>query len=210
MAKRPIGEWAPSVPVTHLAFRPYALALGQLALSWNDLHLSLAMLFCTVMGGGFVNPPLAIWNALKSDRSQRDILLAAAKAALMNGGSQKFAEEIEWICKRADVLEDSRNDALHSPLWGTPRGTAAPVVSPAVGLGHLRANKLLGKNLLAEFRWCRECSAMLRDYATELDFAVCRGRPLANRPKLPARVSQGAKSSPRSTTSKRRATKLGT
>jgi hypothetical protein len=196
MRKRPTGEWAPSVPVTHPAFRPYALALGQLALAWNDLHLSLEMLFCTVTGGGFVNPVLAIWNALKSDRSQREILLAAAKATLINGGSQKLAEEIEWICKRADALEDGRNDALHSPLWGAPRGPGAPVVSPAVGLGHVRANKLLGKNLLAEFRWCRESSILLRDYATKLDFAVCQGAPLPARPKLPARHSESASSSP--------------
>jgi hypothetical protein len=205
MRKRPTGEWAPSVPVTHPAFRPYAIALGQLALAWNDLHLSLATLFCTAMGGGFVNPVLAIWNALKSDRSQREILLAAAKATLANGRSQKLAEEIEWICKRADALEDSRNDALHSPLWGAPRGPGAPLVSPVVGLGHVRANKLLGKNLLAEFRWCRECSTKLRDYATELDMAFSRGRPLPDRPRLPPRVSNSPNSTPRNPVLKRRA-----
>jgi hypothetical protein len=199
MPKRPTGEWAPSVPVTHSAFRPYAVALGQLALAWNDLHLSLGMLFCTAMGGGFVNPALAIWNTIKSDRAQRDILLAVAKASLMNGGHQKFAEEIEWICKNADALEDTRNDALHSPLWGAPRGPRAAVVSPAVGLGHVRANKLLGKNLLAEFRRCRECSIVLRDYATKLDFAICQGRPIPARPKLPPRVSQNAGSKQRHT-----------
>jgi hypothetical protein len=125
MGKRPSGEWAPSVSVTHPIFRPYAIALGQLALAWNDLHLALAMLFCTVMGGGFVNQFLDIWNTLKSDRSQREILLAAAKLTFVNGGgSQKLAEEIEWICKRADALEDSRNDALHRRC-GRPR--EAPV-----------------------------------------------------------------------------------
>jgi hypothetical protein len=161
------------------------------------------MLFCTAMGGGFVNPFLAIWNALKSDRSQREILLAAAKATLVNGGSQKLAEEIDWICKRADTLEDSRNDALHSPLWGAPRGPGAPIVSPVVGLGHVRANKLLGKNLLTEFRWCRECSTVLRDYATELDFAFCRGRPLPDRPKLPSRGAPHANSSQGKSTKRR-------
>jgi hypothetical protein len=206
MGKRPSGEWAPSVSVTHPIFRPYAIALGQLALAWNDLHLALAMLFCTVMGGGFVNQFLDIWNTLKSDRSQREILLAAAKSTFVNGGgSQKLAEEIEWICKRADALEDSRNDALHSPLWATPRGPGTSIVSPVVGLGHVRANKPLGKNLLTEFRWCRECSTLLRDYATELDFAVCRGRALPDRPKLPPRNRQGAASSPQKKGTRRQA-----
>jgi hypothetical protein len=42
--KRPSGEWAPSLPYTHPAFRPYVAALGQLTLAWNDLHLALQML----------------------------------------------------------------------------------------------------------------------------------------------------------------------
>jgi hypothetical protein len=50
MAKRAQGVWAPSLPFTHKAFRPYVIALGQLALTWNDLHVTLAMLFCHVMG----------------------------------------------------------------------------------------------------------------------------------------------------------------
>jgi hypothetical protein len=118
MPKRPAGEWVPSIPFTNLAFRPYALALGRLALAWNDLHLSLEMLFCTVMGGGFVNPAMSIWNALKVDRSQRDILKAAANAQTLNGGSKELAKEIKWICDRTDTIEDLRNDALQSPFGG--------------------------------------------------------------------------------------------
>jgi hypothetical protein len=157
-------------------------------------------------GGWICEPVLGHLEYLKSDRSQREILLAAAKSTFVNGsGSQKRAEEIEWICKRADALEDSRNDALHSPLWATPRGPSTSIVSPVVGLGHVRANKLLGKNLLTEFQWCRECSTLLRDYATELDFAVCRGRALPDRPKLPSRNRQGAASSPRKKGTRRQA-----
>jgi hypothetical protein len=159
MGKRVQGQWAPSVSYTHKAFRPYALALGQLTLAWNDLHQSLAMLFCSVMGGGFVSPYLSIWHALKSDRAQREILMAAMQAQFLNGGSEQLHSEIVWICKRADVLEEERNNALHSPLWGADyRGGAPLKVVPVVGLGHVRANKLLGKNLLTEFRWCRTCS----------------------------------------------------
>jgi hypothetical protein len=51
-----------------------------------------------------------------------------------------------------------------------PRELAAPIVLPVVGLGHVRANKL--KNVLAEFRWCRDCSTILRDYAIKHRF--CR------------------------------------
>lgn len=183
---RPSGEWAPSIPYTARAFRPYVAALGQLTLAWNDLHLALQMLFCTVMGGGFVSPYLAIWNAIKSDRTQRDVLSAAAAAKAMNGGSQRLADEIKWICDRADSLEEARNNALHSPLWGT-QGSTPTQVGPVTGLGHIRANKLAGKDLLSEFRWCRDGATTLCDYATTLDFAFCRGKPLPIRPTLPAR-----------------------
>ena len=48
---------------------------------------------------------LAIWNAIKSDRAQRDILVAAVEVGLINGASQHLADEIAWICHR-DILLD--------------------------------------------------------------------------------------------------------
>jgi hypothetical protein len=194
MPKRPAGEWSPSIPFTSSAFQPYAIALGRLALAWNDLHLSLQMLlFCTVMGGGFINPALSIWNALKVDRSQRDILKAAANAQTLNGGSKELAEEIKWICDRTDRIEDLRNDALHSPLWGIVVSTEKPSIQPVSGLGHVRAGKLQGKDLLVEFNRCRATATALRDYATKLDFAVCRNRSFPGRPVLPVRTRPNAK-----------------
>ena len=66
MGKRPRGEWAEGLPYTNKAFRPYVIALGQFNLAWNDLHVSLSLLFCTLMGGGFVNKFLAIWTVLNT------------------------------------------------------------------------------------------------------------------------------------------------
>jgi hypothetical protein len=125
------------------------------------------------MGGGFSNPFSAIWNMIKSDRTQRDVLSAAAAANALNGGSQNLADEIKWICQQADKLEEVRNNALHSPLWGTP-GRTPTIVGPVTGLGHVRANKFAGKDLLSEFRWCRDGATTLRDYTTTLDFAFCQ------------------------------------
>ncbi len=82
MTKRVRGEWADSLPPTDKAFEPLALALGQLALSWNDLHETLAIVFCSVMGGGSTTHLLAIWHALTSDRAQREILKAAVNAEM--------------------------------------------------------------------------------------------------------------------------------
>jgi hypothetical protein len=156
------------------------------------------MLFCTVMGGGFVNPAMSIWNALKVDRSQRDILKAAANAQTLNGGSKELAKEIKWICDRTDTIEDLRNDALHSPLWGIVVAKKKPSIQPVSGLGHVRAAKLQGKDLLVEFNWCRATAIALRDYATKLDLAFCRNEPLPSRPVLPVRARPNAKNPPSS------------
>ena len=177
-----------SLPFTDKAFIASAIALGQLALAWNGLHEVLSLLFCNVMGGGVVNQPLAIWHALKVDRAQREILLAALENHTRGAYPPKFETDIEWICNRADALEDIRNDALHSPLWASEHSPKKAVVAPFVELGHVRARKLLNKNLLAEFRWCRDAAILLADFAYEVDRSLSdHMRPWPNRPAWPAR-----------------------
>jgi len=177
-----------TVTYTHAAFRPYALALGQLALAWNGLHETLGVLFCSVMGGGIANQFLAVWHALKADRAQRDILLAAARTNIRGPQPVKFIKDIEWVCKQADALEDKRNDALHSPLWGYKRG-AHTTILPMAGFGHVRATKLFEKkDLIKEFRWCRDSAIILRDFAEAIDWALADyNRLWPERPSLPNR-----------------------
>ena len=171
MAKRVRGEWAESLPFTHKTFRPYALAIGELTLAWNDLHETLAMLFCTVMGGGWVGHYLAIWHAIKVDRAQRDILMAVLKSKRTPGlslGRPEVYEHAKWICDRANEIEDSyRNNAIHAPLWGTKNS-----IVPLTGLGHKRAANLADKNFLSEFRWYRDAISVLRNFAMEIDSAL--------------------------------------
>jgi hypothetical protein len=155
---------------TSKSFRPYTLALGQLALAWNGLHETLAQLYCRLMAGGLmgkepVNQHLAVWHALKMDRAQRQILLAAAKSNTWGAVPVTLIDDIKWICGRADVVEDARNDALHSPLWAYERGPRETIVMPVTFLGHVRATKLFDKDLLVEFRWCRDAAIALDDYA---------------------------------------------
>ncbi|HXW26304.1 MAG TPA: hypothetical protein VEK73_16285 [Xanthobacteraceae bacterium] len=117
------------------------------------------------MGKGPANQHLAVWHALKMDRAQREILLAAAKSNTWGAVPVTLIEDIEWICGRADVIEDARNDSLHSPLWADERNPASAIVKPVTFLGHVRAGKLFDKDLLTEFRWCRDAAMALDDYA---------------------------------------------
>jgi hypothetical protein len=182
------------LPFTHQAFRPYVTALGQLSLAWNSLHETLALLFLTVMNGEVSNQYLAVWHALKSDRAQRDILLAATKSGIRTAVPVKFVDDIVWLCWKAAAVEEARDDALHSPLWGYRRGTRDTIIVPGTGLGHVRANNLARKNLLIEFRWCRDAATVLGIFATQIDSSLRDFRvPWPDRPEWPNRGGTNTK-----------------
>lgn len=184
---------------SHRVFRPYVAALGQLALAWNGLHETLALLYCEIVRTSkVVSQHLAVWHALKMDRAQRDILLAAATNNLFGIIPVAFDADIKWICNRADALEDARNDALHSPLWAYRRDVDKFTVLPGTGLGHIRAQKLAGKNLLAEFRWCRDRAISLSKFAAAMtDTLRDLERPWPDRPPWPKPRGTNEKSQPR-------------
>jgi hypothetical protein len=47
------------------------------------------------------------------------MLVAALKAQVdLDRPHPKMSNDVIWICQQADKLEDLRNDAIHSPLWG--------------------------------------------------------------------------------------------
>jgi hypothetical protein len=186
-------------------FRPYVMALGQLALAWNEMQEMLAVLFWTAMGMGPGAPTLAVWHAIKSDRSQRTMLRAAlgTLSERVHPRSAKLSDDGAWLLNEADKLEDARNDAIHSPLCllgDSPLGQIAglvPTIRPEILLGNPRAARLGERaDLLAELRWCRDRAFILADFAEALDRAYMNlsGRyAWPDRPKLSAR---GQKNSP--------------
>jgi len=154
------------------------------------------------MGGGLANQFLAVWHALKMDRAQRDVLLAATQEIphpdFSPIGAKAFHEEIKWICGQANSLEDMRNDALHSPLWAYKRGELGIIVQPVGGLGHIRARKLASKgDILREFRLCCESARILTAYSQEMQDALGDYRqPWPERPPLPNRGDSNDKKRP--------------
>jgi hypothetical protein len=193
------------ISFSHPGFRPYVSALGQLALAWNELHFILGLLYCSTMGvrvGVPVSQHLAVWYALKTDRAQRDILLAAATSSRLQdapNAPNTIIADIEWISNRANVVEDARNNAIHSPLWGVKYHNETIEISPrpsAVAQGHVRARRLAGiQDLLAEFRWCRNASLCLAEYAFAAHISIFRGFaiPWPNRPVWPTRQVTSAR-----------------
>jgi hypothetical protein len=197
-------KWAMRPRFTEPLFEPYAKAIGQLLLAWNDLHERLSTLFVMAMGGGWVNRPLAIWHGSIRDYSKRQMLRAAI-SDMPDGekaGRMKLVEEITWILDAADKLEGLRDDSAHTPLVYYFRGVVADLRSAAIlpntSFQNPRAMRIDKKNkdILIESRYARERIIILRDYAIAIDAAWSNARlPWPDRPDLPERKPNQARQS---------------
>lgn len=139
----------------------------------------LGVLFCMVAG---LNDSMgmAIWHALKSDRSQRDLLEAATEAAAEDkewtSDFPKGKEDINWILKKVNNLTDGRNSAIHAPVL-TIVGDV-PEIRPLTLYGNPNAERLRGKDIFAEFEWYEKYFDTLQLFAAEISLALIgRGRP---------------------------------
>ena len=168
-------------------FQSYSMALGELVLVWNDLHMTLASLFWTasrIPNGLIAN---AMWNSQSSDRAQRklldSIITLDVSGQIIRG---KMQVELMWLLKEVEKIEELRNNALHSPFFKDVNGN----VFPWHQLGNKLAKKLAKKNPLTEFRWFYDTAIVLRDYAEVLGEAIhqTENQPLI-RPRLPSRAT---------------------
>jgi hypothetical protein len=170
------------VGFTDARYRPYALAIGQLSLAWNDLHESLGSLFCHITGIGDVEfKMMAAWQSLMADRAKRGMLKAAFRELSANEIrlNPMATDEFTWLFKEIDRLEQMRNQAIHSPLrsfdhpiWRVFPETDRPEgIAPDDLTGNRLAEELKGKNLLTHYRATRDDILALRDYADAIEEA---------------------------------------
>jgi hypothetical protein len=207
-------RWARRHRFTEPYFEPYAKAIGQLLLAWNDLHERLASLFVMAMGGGWVDRPLGIWHSVRSDYSKRRLLREAIAKLPDNekANREKLTDEIEWILDASDKLEGLRDDSAHTPLHYLMMGNLLTLadllavsdiyqamssgVFPDTSFQNPRAMQLdkKKKDLLIECRYARERITVLRDYAIAIDAAWANARlAWPDRPILPERKSRQAR-----------------
>lgn len=168
------------------AFNDFALALGQLNLAWNDLHLSMGGLFSSILKITNQLVPNAIWASIKSDRAQRDMIRALLKHPNAIGYElhETGENEITWILGKIENLAERRNDFIHSPFV-LSGGTE---IAPFHGEVHKRGMNLRERDLLAEARWFYDRTTALRDYCDQIEKAIRDGtEALLDRPKSPTR-----------------------
>jgi hypothetical protein len=182
-------------PPTHAKFRPYVTAIGQAAVAWNGLHDALRSLFWYLSGGVEPRTHAAIWNSIRSDRSQRAMLRSLAKSDEQTGEITRDQYDlIIWLLERCNSLAEARDDVVHAPLIAHKDG-----VAPNSAFGNPRAANLLNKDMLSEFRWCRDMALVLTDFCARLDWHFCQPRRFAlpEKPELPNRGQKRRSSRPR-------------
>jgi hypothetical protein len=186
------------------AFEPYAMEIGFLLREWNDLQERLLSLFITLLRWPNVDIGRALWYAVSNDRIQRRMLLGVA-SALYNPAHHSrekiakaqrdedpfriaFWDEISWIIDSADKLGQARDAAAHSPV-------ALMANDPLEFIArHYHRNplaeKLRGKQLLAEFKLYRDRASALRNHADAINQHIRfeKTLPLPQRPSWPPRT----------------------
>jgi hypothetical protein len=185
MVKLPTNE---EIDAATAAFEPYFAALGQVAHAWNHLQEEFAELFCSVTGLGN-SMGLAIWHSLRSDRAQREMVRAAIRAAAADEGwTEKFPQarqDVEWALDEANRIAERRNRAIHAPC-SVAVGVEDFEIVPWAFSGNRLAKKLVGKDVLQEFKWYEESAKTLKQYIREAHVVLFNGRtPWPDKPQMP-------------------------
>jgi hypothetical protein len=193
------------LPPTHKSFQPYVTAIGQAAVAWNGLHEALRDIFWALTGANRATGS-TIWYSIRSDRGQRGLIRAIAKLNKETGDmSAVVFKRVEWLLGECENLANKRDEVIHAPLIST----AKDGIYPNAYTGNPIAKRLLNKELLSEFRWCRDTGMALTDFAMKLHLHIVMPDtafgPLPEIPSMPNRGQKRSRpSQPRRFPAKRR------
>jgi hypothetical protein len=162
--------------MTERAFAPYALEIGHLARSWNQLQENLCLIFTRVAIADNTNIGRAIWYAVRSDLGQREMLKAAcgAPGAIDRRNRPTALNDISWLLKTTNGLAEQRNAAVHLPIIiGRDTTTREMVIMPHYFSNNRFSTQLKDKgDVLKELFYYRAKSDCLNDYAVAIWFAL--------------------------------------
>jgi hypothetical protein len=157
------------------AFAPYITAAGEVVNAWNKLQEQLNLVFVAVTGMP-KDMATAIWHSVRSDRVQRDLLLAAIDAAAKGKWADtrvdRASDDVSALVKHANTLAQDRNNAIHAPVSLSIDDDKKLVPFPVHFHGNRLAKRLLGKNIIVEFNRCRDEAIILKEYAEKIETAL--------------------------------------
>ncbi|MBR0714784.1 hypothetical protein [Bradyrhizobium liaoningense] len=168
----------------------HALAIGKIAMAWNEYHELLGNLFASLFTKSHFTTTLAIWHCLDNDRTQRRLLRAAAETYLHH--DKKGLEELLWLLNKTDtLLAQQRNVGIHAPLNALFEIDGKHKLLSVPGPGNRNAKHLDGRDVLAEYAHYEQQIKKMREFAFALRFKLTVGKhtdaPWPTRPKLSVR-----------------------
>ena len=165
MPDRPWPEEDESDP-SILVHARYVIAAGEVVAAWNALQEELGGVFAAVTG---LTEQMAgaIWHSVRSDSLQRQMLLAALCAAPESMWCGELASAKDELCslvRYLNTLSEDRNNAIHAPIGLTSHDGETMVLFPIENSGNPRSKRLRGKDIIAEFRRCRDAANELWEF----------------------------------------------
>ena len=161
--------------------------VGNIVWAWNLAHEQLYVLFAYFIQES--KRASAIWHVIQSDKTQREMLLATALAAL--GETAPLYVEIKWLCDRVGDISTFRKDPAHTPIHVKGPLTVGflPPLGPSEISGRPQAVERLTTKPTAQFwRAARDDLYMLGLYAWHIHYQLrypgVIGHALPHRPSL--------------------------
>lgn len=151
--------------------------IGRVAITWNKLLHLLSTIFAVTVTPDNRSVGYAVWNAIRADRQQWQVLKAALAVVYPpeNGEKPKVREEFDWVIDKLESLSLKRNNTIHSPYEIGIEGGALKIF-PADYSGNRMAKELAGKDLAKECRIIVESLEALHAYTQKLGSHLRTGR----------------------------------
>lgn len=167
----------------------HATDLGYVAIAWASLHDTLGLFF-SMLFSPFGPAPvieetaIAAWGALKSDRSQREMLEATAKQRLSEDSTAR--KELLWALGQINRLDNDRNNALHAS-YSLEFDDGAFKVVPSPFAGNPRSSALRDRDLSTELQSYVGNIQAIDQFVCDVLVFLAKGQPPPSpqRPRLP-------------------------
>jgi hypothetical protein len=145
--------------------RAHAIVTGELVWASNFAHAAFCMIFAHLVDAQDWRVGTAIWNALRSDSTQRDVLMALSEVVL----KPKDFKRVKWAVETAGKLSKTRNDAVHAPVVFMATSKGLGLTPDHHSTPKPRRDRLLGSpNMHRDFRTAKGDLIAIGSYATAI------------------------------------------
>lgn len=148
----------------------HAIAIGKIAMGWNEFHSILHELFAGLFGVRSYALAYNAWSAIPSDKSQRDMLRAVAQSKLRPGSRE--LKDLLWLLEKTnEIVSGQRNIGIHTTLWSLIELDGTHKFIP-VATNARTAQALAGADILKEYAHYEKQIRKMLMFAVGLQFAL--------------------------------------